>query len=303
MQAQKAAWFAPAAQLGAAAGEGGGMASRAIWLAAALVTALVTTTGCASGGNEVLRSQDARAVDLNIVDGRTTRNEVERLYGPPNATSFANAQTDIWIYRWARSTAKAENFIPYVGAFVGGRDIQQKELVILFNEQNVVVRHSMRDSTESVRWNLSASSSPTASTAQISTSPGPRPASASSSAASSASLSAPSSAPPTSTTGPIDTGRWVCGMHNFSGSSDRRYTINFLVAADGAITLASFGNAPATIVKSSPLTFTAVNPRGARLITFTLKPDHSMVITGPKLSDPAASYRDDGTCTKDLGPL
>jgi hypothetical protein len=103
--------------------------------------------------------------------------------------------------------------------------------------------------------------------------------------------------------GPIDTGRWVCGIHNFSGSSDRRYTINFLVAADRAITLASYGNAPATIVKSSPLTFTAINPRGSRLTTFTLKPDHSMVITGPKLSDPAASFRDEGTCTKDLSPL
>ena len=65
-------------------------------------------------------------------------------YGPPNATSFANAQNDIWIYRWARSTARAESFIPYVGAFVGGSDVQKKELVILFNEQNMVVRHSMR---------------------------------------------------------------------------------------------------------------------------------------------------------------
>ena len=149
------------------------MVLRAIWVAAALVTLAVTTTGCASGGNEVLRSQDANAVDLNIVDGRTTRSEVERIYGPPNATSFANAQSDIWIYRWARSTAKAENFIPYVGAFVGGRDIQQKELVILFNEQNVVVRHSMRESTEFIRRNLSSSSSPTASPARISTSPAP----------------------------------------------------------------------------------------------------------------------------------
>jgi outer membrane protein assembly factor BamE (lipoprotein component of BamABCDE complex) len=290
------------------------MVSRTIWVAAALVTAAVATTGCASGGNDVLRSQDANAVDLNIIDGKTARSEVERIYGPPNATSFANSQNDIWIYRWARSTAKAENFIPYVGAFVGGRDIQQKELVILFNEQNVVVRHSMRDSTNSIRRNLSASSSPTPSPAQISTSPAPQPASASSSAAPSASPSAstapvvggvaltkpatPSPTTPTSTMAPIDTGRWACGIHNFSGSSDRRYTINFVVAADRTITLVSYGNAPATIVKSSPLTFTAVNPRGSRLTTFTLKPDNSMVITGPKLSDPAASFYNEGTCTK-----
>ena len=99
---------------------------------------------------------------------------------------------------------------------------------------------------------------------------------------------------------PIEPGRWVCGIHNFSGSSDRRYTINFVIAADRTITVASYGNAPATIVKSSPLTFTADNPRGARLTIFTLKPDNAMVISGPKLSDPVASFYNEGTCTKDL---
>jgi outer membrane protein assembly factor BamE (lipoprotein component of BamABCDE complex) len=284
---------------------GEGMASRTVWVAAAaLLTAALA--GCASGGNDVLRSQDANAVDQNIIDGKTTRSEVQRIYGPPNATSFANAQTDIWIYRWVRSTAKAENFIPYVGAFVGGRDVQQKELVILFNDQNVVARHSMRDSTDSIRRNLSSSSSPTPSAAQISTSPAPQPALASSSAAPSASPSAltrsatPSPTTPASTMAPIEPGRWVCGIHNFSGSSDRRYTINFVIAADRTITVASYGNAPATIVKSSPLTFTAVNPRGARLTTFTLKPDNVMVISGPKLSDPSGSFYNEGTCTKDL---
>ena len=119
------------------------MISRTIWLAAAFLT--MALAGYASGGNEVLRAQDANAVDRNIVDGRTTRSDVERIYGPPNATSFADAQNDIWIYRWVRSTARAESFIPYVGVFVGGSDVQKKELVILFNEQNTVVRHSMRD--------------------------------------------------------------------------------------------------------------------------------------------------------------
>jgi hypothetical protein len=99
--------------------------------------------GCASGGNDVLRTQDAATVDRYVVDGKTTRSEVEKIYGPPSATSFADAQNDIWIYRWGRATAKPENFVPYVGTFMGGSNLQQKELVILFNAQSVVVRHSM----------------------------------------------------------------------------------------------------------------------------------------------------------------
>jgi hypothetical protein len=286
--------------------------SRTIWVVAALLTMAVA--GCASGGNEVLRMQDAHAVDQNVVDGRTTRSEVERLYGPPNATSFANAQTDIWIYRWVRTTPKAENFIPYVGAFVGGRDIQKKELVILFNEQNMVVRHSMRDSTDSIRRNLSSSSSPTPSAAQISTSPAPQPASASSGAAPPPSPSAftvppsgggvsngaaPSGAmTPMPATVPIDRGSWTCAINHSGNAANPRYAITFVVAGDHAITVVSYGNASATVVKGSPRTFTAVNPRGARLTTFTLKPDNSMVVTGPALNNPTGSFYDEGTCTK-----
>jgi len=54
----------------------------------------------------------------------------------------------------------------------------------------------------------------------------------------------------------------------------------------------------ARVVKGSPLTFTALNPRGSRLTTFTLKPDNSMVITGPALNDPNGSFYNEGTCTK-----
>jgi hypothetical protein len=284
---------------GTTAGKGAGVISRTIWLAAALLTMVVA--GCASGGNEVLRAQDANAVDQYIVDGKTTRSDVERIYGPPNATSFANAQNDIWIYRWVRSTARAENFIPYVGAFVGGSDVQKKELVILFNEQNTVVRHSMRDSTDTVRRNLSASSSPAPSAAQISTSPAPQPASPAADVAPSARASAaatPGPAPPGATTAPIDPGRWTCGIDNVRNAAKPHYTIDFVVGADRSITVVSYGNAPATVVRGSPRTFTAVNPRGARLTTFMLKPDNAMVITGPSLNNPAGSFYNEGTCTR-----
>lgn len=255
--------------------------------------AVVAITGCASSGNEVLRSQDTAAVERSIVDGRTTRSEVERIYGPPTTTSFTDAQNDIWIYRWSRATAKAENFVPYVGAFMGGADVQRKELVILFNAQNVVVRHSMRDSTEQVRRNLSASASPTPTAGRITTSPAPGTAGAAvepprAAAVSASGLSAP----------PLEPGRWTCRMRTFSNGAERYYPIEFTVAADGAIVVASYRNAPATPVAGYPRHFTAVNPNGDRPVTFSLAPDGSMVMTGPSRTNPGASFRDRGTCTR-----
>lgn len=260
-----------------------------------IALAALALAGCTSSGNDVLRSQTIDVVNQNIIDGTTTRSDVERLYGPPGATSFASAQNDIWIYRWRRSTAKAENFIPYVGAFVGGADVQTKELVILFNEQNVVVRHSMRDGSDTVRRNLSATSSAPTGAAQVSTSPPPAIAATDASTAPAPTRKAAAAAP---TAASIEPGRWTCGIRTFSGNGDRRYTISFVVAADRSIKVESYGDAPATIVKTSPLTFTALNPRGARLITFTLKPDSTIVVSGPGVTNPASAFYNEGTCVR-----
>ena len=50
--------------------------------------------------------------------------------------------------------------------------------------------------------------------------------------------------------------------------------------------------------RHSPLTFTAVNPRGSRLTTFTLKPDNAIAISGPYLNNPAATFYDEGGCVR-----
>jgi hypothetical protein len=268
-------------------------------MAAAAVSAVLAAAGCASRGNDVLRTQDAAIVDRHIIDGQTTRSDVERIYGPPDATSFANAQNDIWIYRWSRATVKAENLIPVLGAFVGGTDVQSKALVIVFNAQNVVVRHSMRETNDAIRRNLSASSSPVPSTPGIQTSPAPQPASVPAVAVALSTRSASAGpATPAPTPSSIAPGRWTCGLRSFSSSADGRYTISFVVSTGRAITVTSYNDAPATIVNNSPLTFTAVNPRGSRLTTFTLKPDNAIAISGPYLNNPAATFYDEGGCVR-----
>jgi len=110
--------------------------------------------GCASRGNEVLRAQDTSTVNQAIIDGQTTRDDVQRIYGAPAQTSFLSEKNEVWTYRWARATAQGQNFIPIVGAFTRGYDVRKKELVIVFNERNVVARHSMTDNNDSIRTGL-----------------------------------------------------------------------------------------------------------------------------------------------------
>jgi hypothetical protein len=130
--------------------------------------------GCASRGNEVLKSQSVASVDLTVVDGRTTRQEVQAIYGAPAQISFLNEKNEIWTYRWARATAQGQNFIPIIGPFVRGYDTRKKELVIVFNEQSIVARHSMIDVNDTVRTGLLDKGD--APTGAVSPSPAPPPA-------------------------------------------------------------------------------------------------------------------------------
>ena len=56
--------------------------------ASTFVVLALWLTGCASSGNEVLRSQDISAVNSSIIDGQTTRDDIQRIYGQPARVSF-----------------------------------------------------------------------------------------------------------------------------------------------------------------------------------------------------------------------
>lgn len=110
--------------------------------------------GCASSGNEVLKAHDAATVDRAIIDGQTTREEVQKTYGQPSKVSFLNEKNEMWTFTWAHASAQGQNFIPIVGVFARAYDVRSKELVVVFDEKNVVVRHAMTDNTKVVKSGL-----------------------------------------------------------------------------------------------------------------------------------------------------
>ena len=75
---------------------------------------------------------------------------------PMSAHRRATHQTP---YAWARASSQGQNFIPIVGAFTRAYDVRAKELVVVFNEKNVVVRHAMTDNTRVVKTGLGNSGS------------------------------------------------------------------------------------------------------------------------------------------------
>lgn len=96
----------------------------------------------------------------------------------------------------------------------------------------------------------------------------------------------------------VEAGAWTCGIKNIGSATRPRYTLQFIVGSDRTITIVNYANAHAVVLKNAPLTFTAINPRGSRLTTFTWMPDNSMTITGPGINNPALPFYNEGTCEK-----
>jgi outer membrane protein assembly factor BamE (lipoprotein component of BamABCDE complex) len=107
--------------------------------------------GCVSAGNATLKDETEASVSDKLTEGKTTMPEVRAIFGSPIATSFTSNGDEIWTYQFSKMQADAVNFIPYVGLFGSSTTGKQKQLVILFNQRDVVKRFSMTDSDVSAK--------------------------------------------------------------------------------------------------------------------------------------------------------
>jgi outer membrane protein assembly factor BamE (lipoprotein component of BamABCDE complex) len=102
--------------------------------------------GCASTGNEKLRTESESTVQQKIVEGKTTKSEVRTMFGSPLKTSFTDGGLEIWTFEFSKVSADAVSYIPIVNLFGGSASGTKKELVVMFDKANVVQRFSMSES-------------------------------------------------------------------------------------------------------------------------------------------------------------
>ncbi|EOQ30427.1 MULTISPECIES: hypothetical protein [Citrobacter] len=112
----------------------------------ALAVALaVTLAGCASSGNQKLKSETETSVQSKIQEGKTTKVEVKTLFGSPDAVSYTDGGNEIWKYSFAKVKVNGTSFIPFYGLFHNGTNGTKKELTILFKD-NTVQKYTMAES-------------------------------------------------------------------------------------------------------------------------------------------------------------
>jgi len=114
----------------------------------ALVFAMLAS-GCASVGNESLRKESEASVNKKMVEGKTTKAEVRAMFGSPTRTSFTDGGLEIWNFDFTNVSADAISYIPIVNWFGATASGKKKELVVMFDQANVVKRFSMSESAVS----------------------------------------------------------------------------------------------------------------------------------------------------------
>jgi hypothetical protein len=92
--------------------------------------------GCSSMGNK--RIADKKLIS-RIKEGRSTKADVRSLLGQPN---FMRPEeklewNEVWEYSYTRVKTRPATFIPCIGIFFGGSDIEGRYLYIYFKDEIV----------------------------------------------------------------------------------------------------------------------------------------------------------------------
>ena len=118
--------------------------------AAFLVLVPLNLMGCANEGSTILKEVTEAEAERKITVGKTTRDEVRTMFGSPLETKYTDSGLEIWTYQYDDTSGlNAENLASF--AFTLGlagtkQTGDRKELVVLFDENNVVKRYNMSQS-------------------------------------------------------------------------------------------------------------------------------------------------------------
>ena len=105
---------------------------------------------CASGGNQSLVGQKSSVVDGTLIKGKTTKTQVEGIYGDPLETSFTNDGSLIYKYRYDDTSAMNAKTVASVLFTYGlaGKKLEgtRLELVVLFDGDAIVKNYNFSTS-------------------------------------------------------------------------------------------------------------------------------------------------------------
>ena len=115
-----------------------------------LIAVSFALLGCADTGNKSLKYATESKVQTQIKEGVTTKDQIQAMFGSPYKTSFTDNGSLIWTYQYDDTTALTPETVGSVLFTFGLAGTKSKgsrnELVVLFDEKNIVRKFNMSNS-------------------------------------------------------------------------------------------------------------------------------------------------------------
>lgn len=107
-------------------------------------------SGCANVGNQSVKDLSEAEANKQIVRGVTTKNDIKESFGSPMESTFTDGGLTIWTYQYDDTSAFTAETVGSVVLTLGLAGTKARgtrnELVILFDEQNIVKQFNMSNS-------------------------------------------------------------------------------------------------------------------------------------------------------------
>lgn len=106
--------------------------------------------GCANVGNKSMKNVSESEINASIVVGQTSKQQIQAKFGSPFETTYTDGGLLIWTYRYDDTSALTLETVGSVVLTAGLAGTKARgtrnELVVLFDENNIVKRFNMSNS-------------------------------------------------------------------------------------------------------------------------------------------------------------
>lgn len=102
-----------------------------------LILALALTLAACDKTNKNLVKNDDQQLQTMLVKGKTTKAEVESMFGKPNKIEFDNHHHEEWIYSHGETSINPMNFIPITKLLVGQQG-KIRTFIVVFDKGVVI---------------------------------------------------------------------------------------------------------------------------------------------------------------------
>ena len=111
-------------------------------------------SGCAGdSGNVKLAKTSNETIDATFVKGKTTQEEVKKVFGEPSDTDIMTDGRLKWTYCHVKSSTMMRNFVPVVNWFSSGTDDTTRKLVVVFKD-GILDDYSSSIAKGETKWGL-----------------------------------------------------------------------------------------------------------------------------------------------------